>query len=84
MDEWNRNAVTRLLADAERALALVSIEDVRGSREIARSTLARAGQSYHHLLRRSRPLTMTGGQNAALHNTLAHLQAVLRFFGQPV
>jgi hypothetical protein len=83
-DDRNRTAVEGLLADADRALALTEFEDVRGSREIVRETIANARQSYIDLVRRRRTLSLTLGEQTALQQTLDVLRARLRFFDASV
>ena len=84
MDDWNRSGVKGLLADAERILALVNIEDVRGNRELVRDAITIARRDYVDLVRRSRTLTMTEGEYASFQTALDHLKAVLRFFAESV
>ncbi len=83
-DDRNRTAVEGLLADADRALALTEFEDVRGSREIVRETIANARQSCIDLVRRRRTLSLTLGEQTALQQTLDVLRARLRFFDASV
>jgi hypothetical protein len=83
-DDRNPTAVEGLLADADRALALTEFEDVRGSREIVRETIANARQSYIDLVRRRRTLSLTLGEQIALQQTLDVLRARLRFFDASV
>lgn len=79
-DASNRNAVEGLLADAERALALVNVQDVRGNREIVRDAIVHARQDYVDLVRRSRRMIMTDDEHVALLGVLDHLRAAFRFF----
>jgi hypothetical protein len=83
-DDWNRTAVHALLADTDRALALTELEDVRGNRGIVEDTVANAHSNYIDLLRRSRPLIMTDGDQVAFQKKLDRLRACLRTFGVPV
>jgi hypothetical protein len=83
-DERNRSAVQGLLADADRALALTELDDVRGSREIVGDTVANARQNYIDLVRRHRRLSLTDGEQTALQQTFDRLRARLRFFGASV
>jgi len=59
-------------------------EDVRGSREIVRETIANARQSCIDLVRRRRTLSLTLGEQTALQQTLDVLRARLRFFDASV
>ncbi len=81
MDDWNRSAVQGLLADAERAVTLTELEDVRENREILEKTIATARQNYIDLVRRSRPLIMSHSEQLTFQEKLNQLQARLRFFG---
>jgi hypothetical protein len=83
-DDWNRTAVQALLADTDRALALAEAEGVRGSRRIVEDATANAHSNYIDLLRRSRPLIMTDGDQVAFQKKLDRLRACLRTFGVPV
>jgi hypothetical protein len=80
----NRIAVQGLLADADRALALTDLQDVRGNREIVADAIACARQNYIDLVRRHRRLSFTNGEQTAIQQTLDHLRARLRFFGASV
>jgi hypothetical protein len=84
MDDWNRSAVHGLLADAERVLALVNIDDIRGNRELVRDTITIARRNYVDLVRRGRPLMMTENEHTTFQAALDQLKAVLRFFGESV
>lgn len=84
IENLNQMAVTALLADADRALALTELEDVRGSAAIVRETIAHARANYIDLMRRSRPLVLSGTQQAQLQQKLDRLRACLRFFGEVV
>jgi hypothetical protein len=84
LEDWNRTAVHGLLADAERALALTDLGDVRGNREIVQNTVANARQNYIDLIRRSRPIPMTDGESSMLRSALDGMKARLRFFGERV
>ncbi|MGD0369826.1 MAG: hypothetical protein ABSA94_20425 [Acidobacteriaceae bacterium] len=83
-DDPNRIAVQGLLADADRALALTDLQDVRGNREIFGDAIASARQNYIDLVRRHRRLTLSDGEQTALQQALHRLRARLRFFGASV
>jgi len=83
-DERNRTAVQGLLADADRALALTELDDVRGNREIVGDAIANARQNYIDLVRRHRRLSLSDGEQTAIQQTLDCLRARLRFFGASV
>ncbi len=83
-EDRNRRAVQGLLADADRALALTDLEDVRGSREIVGDSIANARQSYIDLVRRRRRLSLTDGEQTAIQQILDRLRARLRFFGASI
>ena len=82
MDDRNRNAVEGLLADAERTVALVNIDDLRGNREIVPNVIAHAQRDYVDLVRRSQSLIMTDNQRATFSDLLDRLREALRFFGE--
>lgn len=82
MDDWNPSAVQRLLADAERALVLTELEDVRGNRGIVENTIVTARQNYFDLVRRSRPLIMSHSEEVTFQEKLDQLKARLHFFGE--
>lgn len=84
LNDPNRSAVAALLADAEHALALTHLEDVRGNRDIVEQTVTRARRSYDDLLRRSRSMTMTDEERTTFQGLIDRLRAALRFFGKAV
>jgi hypothetical protein len=49
IDEYNKQAVEVLLTDADLALALTGLEDVRGNKEIVESTIVSACRKLHRL-----------------------------------
>jgi hypothetical protein len=73
-----------LLADAERTLALVQVEDIGQATGIAPDAIVKAYQNYIDLQRRRRSATMTNGDLIAFERTLDRLRACLRFFGESV
>lgn len=83
-DELSTNATTMLMADAERALALMALEDVRGNPEWARQTIAQAHRSYDDLIRRGERLILSSEQRIAFQSVMDRLRASLRFFGETV
>lgn len=83
-NELNQMAVQALLADADHALALTELEDVRGNATIVKETIARARSNYIDLVRRSRPLQFTPAEQALFQQKLDRLRACLRFFGERV
>ena len=80
-DDWNQMAIQGLLADAERALALTEVDDVRGNRQIVRDAITSAHQIYIDLVRRSRRLILGDGEQVTLQDMLDSLRAKLHFFG---
>ena len=84
IDELNRRAVECLLADAERAMALVNVEDIRGNRELIADTMVIVRRNYVDLVRRSRPLRMSEEHQACFHAALDYLRAALQFYGESV
>ena len=83
-DQLNANAAATLMADAERALALIAFEDVRGNPEWARQTIAQAHHSYDDLIRRGERLILSSEQRIAFQGVIDRLRASLRFFGETV
>ncbi|HEX4038063.1 MAG TPA: hypothetical protein VHX37_08395 [Acidobacteriaceae bacterium] len=83
-DNEQSMAVTALMADAERTLALTHFEDVRGNREIVRQTVAHARRNYDDLLRRGGRMAMSGEEREAFQSVVDRLRASLRFFGEMV
>lgn len=81
-NDQNKKAVTALLSDANRALALTEVEDVGGGRNIAPQIVATAYKDYIALVRRSAPLTMTDGDLIVFHRKLDQLRTCLYFFGE--
>ncbi len=81
IDDRNRMAIQGLLADAERVLVLIDFQDVRGNKEMVEDTIANARQNYIDLVRRSRPLIMSHGEQMTLQEALNRLKERLRFFG---
>ena len=82
--DLNRLAVGVLLADADRVFGLPEVEDVRGNREIVRSTATTLHKYYIDLLRRAGPLIMSDGDQATFQKTLNCLRARLRSFGENI
>lgn len=81
IDELNRRAVECLLADAERAMALVNIEDIRGSLGLVADTMRIVRRNYSDLVRRSQPLRMSEEEEACFDAALDYLRAALRLYG---
>ena len=81
-DDQNKKAVTALLSDAERALALTEVEGIGGGPDIAPQMAATAYENYIALVRRSTPLIMTDSDLIVFHRKLDRLRACLYFFGE--
>ena len=82
VDNLNQNAMEALLADADRALALTRVQDLR---EAARLVMvADTRKNYIELQRRSRPLIMADTDVISLQRSLDCLRACLRFFNVAV
>jgi hypothetical protein len=84
IDEYNKQAVEVLLTDADLALALTELEDVRGNKEILENTIVSAYRNYIDLVRRSRPLIMSDGDLIAFQRKLDRLSGCLHLFGVSV
>ena len=78
IDEQNQKATEVLLADANRAVALTRVPDLRESQRM--EMVADARKNYLDLQKRSRPLIMSDGDLISFQRTLDRLRACLRFF----
>jgi hypothetical protein len=78
------NAVSMLIADARRTLALTEFEDTRGNRDHVRQTIAEVHGIYDGLLRRAVSTAMSSEERAAFQSVMDRLRASLRFFGEAV
>ena len=82
INDQNKAAVTALLMDADRAVALTEVEDGGDVRDVAQQMVANAYKNYIALVRRSAPLVMTDGDLIVFHRKLDRLRACLQFFGE--
>ena len=84
IDNLNRDAVQRLLQDAEHALTLTVFGDQKGNRYVVRDTIVSARRMYDDLLRRATPLILSDEEMVAFRYTMERLTASLRVFGDRV
>jgi hypothetical protein len=83
VDDWNHTSVLALMADADRALALIVFDDTSSDRTAAQSTIDNLRKSYVDLIRRRGPLIMSEGELIAFQTKMDRMRACLRFFGTP-
>lgn len=75
-------AVKALLADGDRVLALAEVGDGRENKEILAVMMANARQNYIDVVRRSRPLIISHGEQGAFQEVLDRLSARIRFLDE--
>jgi hypothetical protein len=82
VDNLNQNATEDLLADADRAVALTRVQDLREAARL--EMVADTRKNYIELQRRSRPLIMSDTDVISFQRSLDRLRACLRFFNVTV
>jgi hypothetical protein len=82
VENLNQNATEDLLADADRAVALTRVKDLREAARL--EMVADTRKNYIELQRRSRPLIMSDTDVISLQRSLDCLRACLRFFNVTV
>lgn len=82
IDDWNKKETQALLADADHAVALTRVPDLREAQRL--EMIANAHKNYIDLQKRSHPLIMSDGDLISFQRTLDRLRACLRFFNVTV